>query len=95
MAPSGREKSPEFAKSREFDWADPLLLEDELERGGAMVRDSARAYCQEKLLPRVLTANRRGALRPRDHERDGRAGLSRLDDRRLWLRRGQLRLVTG
>ncbi|MBV9859144.1 MAG: acyl-CoA dehydrogenase [Alphaproteobacteria bacterium] len=41
-----------------FDWADPLLIEDELTEEERMVRDSARAYCQEKLLPRVLTANR-------------------------------------
>jgi glutaryl-CoA dehydrogenase len=41
-----------------FDWADPLLLEEELGEEERMVRDSARAYCQEKLLPRVLEANR-------------------------------------
>jgi glutaryl-CoA dehydrogenase len=41
-----------------FDWADPLLLEEELSEEERMVRDSARVYCQEKLLPRVLTANR-------------------------------------
>ncbi len=41
-----------------FDWADPLLLEDELSEDERMVRDSARAYCQEKLLPRVIEANR-------------------------------------
>ena len=41
-----------------FDWADPLLVEDMLSEEERLVRDSARAYCQEKLLPRVLTANR-------------------------------------
>jgi glutaryl-CoA dehydrogenase len=41
-----------------FDWADPLLLEGALTEEERMVRDSARAYCQEKLMPRVLTANR-------------------------------------
>jgi glutaryl-CoA dehydrogenase len=41
-----------------FDWADPLFLEDELSEDERMVRDSARAYCQEKLFPRVLEANR-------------------------------------
>src|SRR5438477_1852808 len=41
-----------------FDWADPLLVEDMLSAEERLVRDSARAYCQEKLLPRVLTANR-------------------------------------
>src|SRR5438270_1329684 len=41
-----------------FDWADPLLVEDMLSEEERLVRDSAHAYCQEKLLPRVLTANR-------------------------------------
>jgi glutaryl-CoA dehydrogenase len=41
-----------------FDWADPLLLEEALTEEERMVRDSARAYCQEKLSPRVLEANR-------------------------------------
>jgi glutaryl-CoA dehydrogenase len=45
-------------KTPQFDWADPLLFEDELGEEERLVRDSARAYCQEKLLPRVLSANR-------------------------------------
>jgi len=48
-----------------FDWADPLRLDEALTEEERMVRDSARAYCQEKLLPRVLEANR--------HERFDRA----------------------
>lgn len=42
----------------EFDWQDPLLLETELNDEERMVRDSTRAYCQGKLMPRVLEANR-------------------------------------
>src|SRR3984957_14396197 len=41
-----------------FDWADPLHIDDLLNEDERLVRDSARAYCQEKLMPRVLTANR-------------------------------------
>jgi len=41
-----------------FQWDDPLLLEDQLTDDERMVRDSARAYCQEKLMPRVIEANR-------------------------------------
>jgi glutaryl-CoA dehydrogenase len=41
-----------------FDWADPLLFEDMLGEEERLIRDSARAYCQEQLFPRVLTANR-------------------------------------
>ena len=42
----------------EFDWTDPLLFDDMLSEDERLVRDSARAYCQEKLMPRVLEANR-------------------------------------
>jgi glutaryl-CoA dehydrogenase len=41
-----------------FQWDDPLLLDEQLGEEERMVRDSARAYCQEKLMPRVLEANR-------------------------------------
>ena len=41
-----------------FDWADPLLLEESLSEEERMVRDSAHDYCQERLFPRVLEANR-------------------------------------
>jgi len=41
-----------------FDWSDALLLEDQLTQDERMVRDAARAYCRQKLLPRVIQANR-------------------------------------
>ncbi|MEA2987534.1 MAG: glutaryl-CoA dehydrogenase [Alphaproteobacteria bacterium] len=41
-----------------FDWQDPLDLEGELSADERMVRDTARAYAQDKLFPRVLTAYR-------------------------------------
>ena len=41
-----------------FDWDDPLLLDDELTDEERMVRDTARDYCQDKLMPRVLDAFR-------------------------------------
>ena len=49
---------PKGASRAEFKWEDPLLLEDELSEDERMVRDSARQYCQEKLMPRILMANR-------------------------------------
>src|SRR5258708_28555720 len=36
-----------------FDWADPLLLEEELTAEERLVRDSAHGYCQDKLMSRV------------------------------------------
>jgi len=41
-----------------FQWDDPFLLETQLSEDERPIRDSARAYCQEKLQTRVLTANR-------------------------------------
>jgi glutaryl-CoA dehydrogenase len=41
-----------------FNWSDPLLLDQQLTGDERMVRDSARAYCQDKLAPRVLEAFR-------------------------------------
>ncbi|AZQ83245.1 MAG: acyl-CoA dehydrogenase [Cognaticolwellia sp.] len=41
-----------------FKWQDPLLLESLLSEEERMIRDSAHQYCQEKLMPRVLEANR-------------------------------------
>ena len=41
-----------------FNWADPLLLEEELTADERQIRDTARAYAQEKLMPRILEANR-------------------------------------
>jgi glutaryl-CoA dehydrogenase len=41
-----------------FNWADPLLLDQQLTEEERMVRDSAASYCQEKLMPRVLNSFR-------------------------------------
>ncbi|HEX7036943.1 MAG TPA: acyl-CoA dehydrogenase [Pseudomonadales bacterium] len=41
-----------------FVWDDPFLLEEQLTDEERMVRDTAHSYAQEKLMPRVLTANR-------------------------------------
>lgn len=41
-----------------FDWQDALRLDDLLTNEERMIRDSARAYAQERLTPRILQANR-------------------------------------
>ncbi len=41
-----------------FDWADPLLVEYELTDEERQIRDSARRYAQEKLMPRIREWNR-------------------------------------
>ncbi len=53
-----------------FKWEDPLLLEDQLTEDERMVRDSAHAYAQGQLMPRILQANR--------HEKFDRAILSEM-----------------
>ena len=41
-----------------FVWDDPLLLEEQLTADERMIRDTARDYAQDKLMSRVLSANR-------------------------------------
>lgn len=42
-----------------FKWDDPFLLNDQLTDEERMIRDAARRYCQDKLMPRILEANRK------------------------------------
>ena len=51
--------APDVKAKPVFQWDDPFLLEDQLTEDERMVRDSARAYCQERLQPRVLEATRK------------------------------------
>jgi glutaryl-CoA dehydrogenase len=53
-----------------FQWDDPLLLEDQLTEEERMVCDSARAYAEDALMPRILQANR--------HEKFDRAIVSEM-----------------
>jgi glutaryl-CoA dehydrogenase len=62
-------------KSIAFQWDDPLLLEHQLDDEERMVRDSARAYCQEQLAPRVLDAFRREHTDPAIFREMGALGL--------------------
>jgi glutaryl-CoA dehydrogenase len=41
-----------------FRWDDALFFDDQLTEDERAIRDAARAYCQDKLFPRVLMANR-------------------------------------
>jgi glutaryl-CoA dehydrogenase len=46
------------AGKADFQWDDPLLLDQQLTEDERLVRDAAHDYCQEQLMPRVLEANR-------------------------------------
>jgi glutaryl-CoA dehydrogenase len=39
-----------------FSWEDPFLLDEELGEDERMIRDAARQYCEERLMPRVKDA---------------------------------------
>ena len=41
-----------------FNWSDPFLLDEQLTEEERIVADSARDFCHEKLMPRVLEAHR-------------------------------------
>lgn len=47
----------------QFNWRDGLDLEGLLTEEEIMIRDSFRTYCQEKLMPRILMANRNEGAR--------------------------------
>jgi glutaryl-CoA dehydrogenase len=49
-------KPAQVLKDSEFNWEDPLNLDGDLTEEERMVRDSARAFSQDKLMPRVRLA---------------------------------------
>ncbi|XP_025059639.1 glutaryl-CoA dehydrogenase, mitochondrial isoform X1 [Alligator sinensis] len=57
-APARRETEAKKIPKAQFEWQDALQLERLLTPEEAMIRDSFRTYCQEKLMPRILMANR-------------------------------------
>jgi glutaryl-CoA dehydrogenase len=71
MAQAAPKHSPAPAKAN-FEWEDPLLLEDLLTEDERMVRDTARQYAQEQLMPRVRDAFR--------HEKFDRAIMKELGE---------------
>src|SRR5690242_16749671 len=70
-------RSPKAAQIKDaaFKWDDPLDLESQLSEEERMVRDTARDYAQEKLLPRVLAANRDGDFGPEITREMGALGM--------------------
>ncbi len=58
-----------------FNWEDPFLIESQLEEDERMVRDAARAYCDEKLAPRVTAAFEKEETDPAIFAEMGEMGL--------------------
>lgn len=58
-----------------FNWEDPLNLEEQLLDEEKAVRDSFRAYCNEKLLPRIIEANRNETFDKKIYKEMGELGI--------------------
>ena len=59
----------------QFNWQDPFLLDDQLTEEERLVRDTARDYAQDKLLPRVRDAYRKEYTDPEIFREMGALGL--------------------
>lgn len=46
------------ASTLQFDWRDALNLDSQLTDEEILMRDQVKAYCTDKLMPRILEANR-------------------------------------
>ena len=68
-------KSKDAPDLSSYDWADPFMLEDQLTEDERMTRDSARAFAQEKLQPRVINAYREEEVAPEIFRQMGDMGL--------------------
>ena len=66
---------PARAEFTPFRWDDPFLLEDRLTDEEKMIRDTAEAYAQEKLLPRVTSATREERFDREIYDELGELGL--------------------
>lgn len=62
-------------KIAEFDWKDPLLLEEMLGDEDRMVRDSAHDFAQKELMPGIIEANRHEKFDPAIMKKMGSVGL--------------------
>ena len=63
------------AASAAFAWEDPFLIDEQLSDEERLVRDTARSYTQEKLLPRVIEAYREERSDPEIFREMGALGL--------------------
>jgi glutaryl-CoA dehydrogenase len=58
-----------------FDWADPFLLDAQLDEDERMIRDSAQAYAQDRLAPRAIDAFAQETTDPEIFREMGALGL--------------------
>lgn len=72
ISPPSLEKS---FSNQSTPWTDPLLLDDQLEVDERLIQQTARAYAEEKLLPRIIEATRNSYFDPEIMREMGNLGL--------------------
>ena len=75
QAAEQRGAKPMMLKDTAFVWEDPLDLEGELSEEERMVRDTARGFAQDYLMPRVVEAWREEKHDPNIFREMGKLGL--------------------
>eukprot|EP00742_Colponemidia_sp_Colp-10_P002160 GILJ01002307.1.p1 GENE.GILJ01002307.1~~GILJ01002307.1.p1 ORF type:complete len:418 (-),score=71.07 GILJ01002307.1:587-1840(-) len=75
----GASSAPKFVRAAStrvaFQWTDPLNFESQFTEEEKMVRDTAKTYAQENLMPRILEANRHEKFDPAIMKEMGELGL--------------------
>ena len=64
-----------MASNSTYQWDDPFLIENQFSEEERLVRDTARDYAQDKLMPRILEANRNEVFDPEIMAEMGALGL--------------------
>ena len=72
VSPIAVAAKPEPAR---FEWDDPLLIEDQLGEDERLIRDTARAFAQDNLLPRIVAAYANEITDPEIFQEMGALGL--------------------
>ncbi len=75
QAAASRAYKPTMLKDSDFNWEDPLDIEHDLSEEERMVRDTARGFAQDYLMPRVMEAYRDEKYDPDMMREMGKLGL--------------------
>jgi glutaryl-CoA dehydrogenase len=75
QAAVSRAHKPTMLKDSDFNWEDPLDIEHDLAEEERMVRDTARGFAQDYLMPRVMEAYREEKYDPDMMREMGKLGL--------------------
>lgn len=75
QAAEKRPAKPSILKDRDFQWEDPLGIESELSEEERMVRDTAKGFAEDYLMPRVTEAYLNETHDPNNLKEMGKLGL--------------------